>query len=361
MTGGEGCLEVVELLMKRIPIAVVGLGRAGWNIHVKQLRERSDFVIVDVADRDDGRRAEAEKELGCPAHADLDALLRATSAEVVVVATPNTLHVVDAVKVLESGRHCVLEKPMADTHEGALRIIKAANGANRKIFVHLQRRFGDEFRFLREVIDSGVLGRIFHIRIFWADYARRNDWQTLRVNKGGLLSNHGPHILDLVLHLLDAPVESLLADLQHVKDAGDCEDHFTLCLKAENGQTADIVCTTACALPAPRTMLLGSHGTLSADGTDTARLRYYDPAAVPPLTVVEGPAPERKYGISEKLPWRDEEREMKPAAPGGEFYDNVQQVLRSNAAMIITPESAAEVVRVIEWAYRTPMTAAEEP
>lgn len=345
---------------KPIPIAVVALGRAGWNIHVKQLRERTDFTIVDVADPDPARREEAVSELGCGAHPDIDALLKQTKAEVVVVATPNTMHESDAVKVVQSGRHCVLEKPMADSHASALRIIEAASKADRKVFVHHQRRFGDEFRFLREVIDSGILGRVFNIRLYWGNFARRNDWQTLRRNKGGLLNNHGPHALDLVLNLLDAPVEALVADLQHVKDAGDCEDHFTLSMKAANGQSADVTCTTVSALPSPRMMLLGSNGTLSADDATSAKLRYYDPAAVPPLSVIEGPAPERRYGVGEELPWQEEEREIQPATPGGDFYDNLRDVLLEGAAMVVTPESAAEVIRVIEWAHKTPTTGIEE-
>lgn len=344
-------------MSKSIPIAVVGLGRAGWNIHVNQIRKRKDFTIVDVADPDSARREEAKTELGCPAHPDLDTLLRETTAEIVVIATPNILHESDAVKVVQSGRHCVLEKPMAINHASALRIIEAAREANRKMFVHHQRRFADEFRFLREVIDSGILGKVFHIRLFWGHFGRRNDWQTLRKNNGGLLNNHGPHALDIVLNLLDAPVDALLADLQHVKDAGDCEDHFTLSMKAANGQSADLTCTTACALPAPRMMILGSNGTLTSDNETTAKLRYYDPSAVPPLTVVEGPAPERKYGLGEELPWQEEDREMKPSAAGADFYDNVKDVLENGAPMVVTPESAAEVIRVIEWAHQTPTTA----
>lgn len=340
-------------MKKPIPIAVVALGRAGWSIHVHQLKERDDFTIVDVADPDSARREEAAAALGCGTHPDIDTLLKSTAAEVVVVATPNVLHEADATKVMESGRHCVLEKPMADSHAATLRLIEVSKKTGQKLFVHHQRRFLDEFRFLREVIDSGVLGRIFQIRLFWGGFARRNDWQTLRKNNGGLLNNHGPHALDLILNLADSPVESLVADLQHIKDAGDCEDHFSLFMKTKKGQSIELTCTTACALPVPRTMLLGSNGTLSADNDKTAKLRYYDPAAVPPLEVIEGPAPERKYGTGENLPWQEEEREIKPSNPGGNFYDNVAAVLTEGAEIGVTPESAAEVIRVIEWAHKT--------
>ncbi len=347
-------------MQQPIKIAVVGLGRAGWNIHINKLRGHPAFSVAAAVDPDAGRRAEAAAELNCSVFPDIDTLLAETEAELVVVATPNHLHERDAVKVLESGRHCVLEKPMAITHDSALRIITAAEKSSKHLFVHHQRRFGDEFRFLREVIDSGVLGEVFEIRLHWGGFARRNDWQTLRQNSGGVLNNTGPHLLDLAVNLLDAPVTEMLAEMRHVKDAGDCEDHVHLFAKASNGQTADLTVTTACALPAPRTLLLGSCGTLLAMDDKTAKLRYFDPSKVAPLEVVDGPAPERKYGNADVLPWEEEERLMKPSAPGGEFYDNVAAVLAGKEEPVVTPQSAAEVIRLIEWAHRTP-TAGLQP
>ena len=43
---------------------------------------------------------------------------------------------------------------------------------------------------------------------------------------------------------------------------------------------------------------------------------------------------------------------MKPARQVGGFHDNVWAVLREDAAMVVTPEEAAEVVRMIEWSKR---------
>lgn len=340
-------------MKKTIPISVVGLGRAGWNIHVNQLRERPDFKIVDVVDPEATRREEAAGELGCGTYATIEELLAKTTAEIVVVATPNVLHEDNALKVMESGRHCVVEKPMTTDHASALRVIEGAKKSGQKLFVHHQRRFLDEYRFLREVVDSGVLGKIFQIRLFWGGFARRNDWQTLRKNNGGLLNNHGPHALDLLLNLVDTPVETLVADLQHVKDAGDCEDHVSLFMKTTDGVSIDMTCTSGCALPMPRMMLLGAHGTLSAADDLKATLRYYDPSAVPPLEVMEGAAKDRKYGTGETLPWVEEEREMKPTKAGGNFYDNVAAVLLEGAEMGVSPESAAEVQRIMELAHKT--------
>ena len=54
----------------------------------------------------------------------VDALLAATQAEIVIVASPSATHEEDGLKVIGSGRHCILEKPMATTHAAALRLVE---------------------------------------------------------------------------------------------------------------------------------------------------------------------------------------------------------------------------------------------
>ena len=336
-----------------VAIAIVGLGRAGWSIHVEAVRDRADFRIVDVADLNEERRTEAASELGCATHTDIDSLLAATSAEIVVVATPNFAHEEDGLKILNSGRHCIVEKPMAVTHEGALRLIEATGKADRRLFVHHQRRFSDEFQFLRETIDSGVLGRVFEIQLAWCGFARRNDWQTLKKHGGGNLNNTGPHIVDLALNLADGPVSSLMADVRHVKDAGDADDHAHLFMKTESGQVIDVQVTTSRALNGPRTVLMGSQGTLQAMDDKTAGLKFFDPTSLAPLEVIDELAVAgRKYGNDDVLPWQEEERAVSPAKAIGSFHDNIWSVLRENGDMVVKPEEAAEVLRVIEWAHR---------
>ena len=338
-----------------IQIAIVGLGRSGWAIHAKQLQKRQDYKIVDVVDPDPKRLAEASQAFACGAYPNLESLLKHSKTDLVVIATPSIVHEGDAIAVLKSGRHCLVEKPMAMSFAGAQRMIAAARKSKRKLFVHHNYRFihpdypfGKEFRHLREIIDSGILGRVFEIRHCWFSFSRRNDWQTLRKNGGGLLNNSCPHSIDVILNLLDAPVVSLLGDLQHIKDAGDCEDHVHVLLKAKNGRVADMTVSTAAALPSPKWMLLGSCGTASSDGKTTT-LRYYDPKAVPELQVIDGPAPDRKYGNGDVLPWKEETRPTEPLKSYGDFYDHVADVLLRGAKMEIPPEDAAEVIRISEW------------
>src|SRR5215207_8893810 len=97
--------------------AVIGLGRAGWNIHVDQLRGRPDARITAVADPVQDRRDEAAREFGCKTFASLSQLLNRAEddIDVVIIATPSATHAADTKKCLRAGKHVVVEKPMATT------------------------------------------------------------------------------------------------------------------------------------------------------------------------------------------------------------------------------------------------------
>ena len=109
-----------------IRYGVVGLGRAGWNIHISQLRGRADARIVAVADPVEERRSEAAAEFKCQTYPTLAKLLRQDDVEVVIIATPSAQHASETKKALRAGRHVVLEKPMATSLRDANSVIAAS-------------------------------------------------------------------------------------------------------------------------------------------------------------------------------------------------------------------------------------------
>jgi predicted dehydrogenase len=334
---------------KPLRYGIVGLGRAGWNIHANALRGRPDARIVAVADPVAKRREEAAVEFDCATYGTLEELLRHQGEiDVVVIATPSATHARDTICALQGGMHVVVEKPMAMTIAEADEMIRAASRAHRKLLVHQNYRFFPEFLHLRQAIDSGVLGKLFHIRHYYATFFRRNDWQTLAKNGGGLLNNHCSHFIDQILQLAaPAKMAQVVSDLRQIASAGDVEDHVKAFFRFDDGTTCDLEVSTAqnVATPLPKWILCGTHGTLTSDGKTTT-IRWFNPKDAPPLNVIEGPAPERKYGSSDKLPWQERTLEVPERRPG-DFYDNVYGVIRRGEPMRVSPESVREVIRVI--------------
>ena len=232
-------------------------------------------------------------------------------------------------------------------------VIKAAQASGKLLFIHQNFRFFPEFNHLREVADSGILGRVFHVRHYQAQFARRNDWQTLAKNGGGVLNNTCPHFVDALMQLIGSPIKTICGDLQQIASAGDVEDHVNLFLRGENGVSADMEVSSAqnISLPLPKWILCGTHGTLTSDGVKST-LRWFDPAQAPPLPTLDMPAENRRYGNDDKLPWQEKMLNVEDRADKRTFYDNVVEVLREGKPMRVTLEQVRELMRVIAMARK---------
>lgn len=335
---------------KPVKIAVIGLGRAGYDIHIKRMRDDDRFQITAIADLLSDRLAKVQEELNCAAYPDHHALLTNADAEAVVVATYSNTHSAITRDVLRSGRHAICEKPMADSVEAAQSMLDTAEETGQLLLVHHNYRFFPITRHLLEVIRSGRLGNVFEIRCRLLSFARRCDWQTLQKFEGGVLNNTGPHFVDVGLQLLEARVADIFCDLKLISDVGDAEDHVKLVLRAENGRVFDLEASTSCYFLEPMFTMLGTHGTLVSDGT-TSKMAWFDPAQLADLEPDESPPPDRSYENEDVIPWQEEE--VASVGPDiGDFYDNVWAVLRGGQPPVVTPQQALEVVRVTQAAKR---------
>ena len=331
-----------------IRYGVAGLGRSGWNIHIANIRPRCDAELVAVVDPLQERRQEAEAEFGCETYEELSHMLDQEDIDVIVVATPSVFHAADTISALQANKHVICEKPMALDVDEADKMIAQAKESKKHLFIHQNRRFERQFTHLKEVVESGQIGQLYHIRNYSNSFVRRDDWQTLSKNGGGVLNNTCPHNLDAILQLLGAPVTNVMGDLQQISSAGDVEDHVKAFLRASNGCTADMEITSAqnIATDIPTWILCGNQGTLTSDSRRSI-VRWFEPEEAGEIEVVEGAARNRAYAWQTKpINWKEETVEAK--GPNiGNFYDNVTEVLLDNHEMVVTPESVREVIRVI--------------
>ena len=333
-----------------VKVAVIGLGRSGWDIHVARMRGDARFQIVAVADFEADRISEAEAELGCRPFKRYRDMLKSTDAELVVVSSYSSTHAPIACDVLASGRHALVEKPVAMSVRQVQRTIDTATENGKRFFPFHNYRYTKDYRHLREVMASRLLGEVFEVRIRLLDFSRRNDWQTLRKNGGGVLNNTCPHFLDIALQLLESRVVEVFSDLKLTTDVGDAEDHVRIIVKGQNGRVVDLLASTSCAFPEPKWTVLGTCGTLTSDGT-TSHIKCFDPSKLGPLSVRDGPALDRKYANDDRIPWEEKTVPSAGAVPH-DLYDNLYAVLREGGDQDIPPEEIIEVVRITERARR---------
>jgi len=335
-----------------INVGIIGLGRAGMGMHVPELRSCEGFRIVAGCDAIAERPGALADEFGSRCYADYRELLADGEVELVVVATRSNTHVEVGVAALEAGKHVLIEKPLAADLAGADELIEAAAGARTRLLVRHNRRFDPDFLHVKGVIDSGVLGDVFEVRLCRHGFNRRNDWQTLRRFAGGQLNNWGPHVIDHALQFLCGEVESVFADLRRVVACGDAEDHVKIILKGKCGVLVDIEISGAVALGEPAYRVMGSCGSLVCDGEES-HLKWFDPAQAPPLDLhPETPAEDAGFGNPEQLPWQEKTLPARPSGDLPRFYDLVYRTLRRGDPFPVTLEQSRQVMWVIEQARR---------
>ncbi|HUR86490.1 MAG TPA: Gfo/Idh/MocA family oxidoreductase [Solirubrobacteraceae bacterium] len=177
-----------------VRVGVVGLGYWGPNIarNIEGLAGAEFAWCCD--ERDEVRERLAAVHRRARFTADLDDLLADDDLDAIVVATPVPTHADLAVRVLQAGKHCFVEKPLAQSVADAERAVAAADAAGRLLMVGHLLEYHPGVRKLKEIADSGELGDIHYI------YSNRLNLGQLRADENALWSL-GAHDISVILHL----------------------------------------------------------------------------------------------------------------------------------------------------------------
>ncbi len=124
-------------------------------------------------------------------------------ADVVNICSPNGLHAKQAIQCLNQNYHVVIEKPIALKIEDANAILAAADRNRRHVFPVVQNRYSSTVKWLKQLVDSGALGKIFMIQLncFWnrdQHYYTKGNWHGTLALDGGPLYTQFSHFIDVL-------------------------------------------------------------------------------------------------------------------------------------------------------------------
>lgn len=346
-----------------IRIGLVGLGRAGSGMHRPEIRPRLDkFHFYAVCDIIEERTQPFVEEFGSKPYTNIEDLLADPGVELVVIATRSCDHYRHAKMALQAGKHVLLEKPFCmhpDECEDLIRLGSQPGGPH--LYIRHNRRFERGFCKVTELIDSGILGDVFEIRLTRNGYGRRSDWQTLSEFGGGQLLNWGPHIIDHSLRFCGGAYTDMYSAIRHTVAAGDCEDHIKIVFTGVNGRIVDMEISGGVATPTPVYQIYGTRGTLVSDleNEEILHLHYVDPECPLPDFPADPDTPGAKK--SEKTD-ADEEPVFVRQTPmrwvdedvctggGGDdrMWDHLYEAFRHSVKYPIELSQALAVVQVIE-------------
>jgi predicted dehydrogenase len=214
-------------------IGVAGLGYWGPNL-------ARNFAAIDgcelawVCDASPAARERATARFpGVRVAEEIDTLLADPELDAVALATPVPTHAELAVRVLEAGKHCFVEKPLAQAVTDAERAVAAARASGRTLMVGHLLEYHPGVRKLKELTESGELGdQIYYI------YGNRLNLGKLRADENALWSL-GAHDVSVVLYLADEePVEAVAHGRSYVREG--VEDVVFCFLRFASGLSAHL-------------------------------------------------------------------------------------------------------------------------
>lgn len=224
----------------KLNFVLVGCGYIGKR-HAGVLLQHPQCQLVALVDTDKNALSPL-KHLNLPFFQSLDQCFTAqTETDIVIVATPNGTHAGLAIKALEQQKHVLIEKPMALTSADAGAIIKKANEVNRQVMVVLQNRYAPVSQWLKQMVTSGTLGKIFFVEVncFWnrdERYYTSGSWHGSPDLDGGCLFTQFSHFVDSLYWLFGdiKNISSRFYNYTH-NHLTSFEDTATIHFEFENG------------------------------------------------------------------------------------------------------------------------------
>ena len=288
--------------MDKIKFAVVGQGHIGKR-HAEMLRRNPDCELLAVCDIQP-KEALGLNNLKETFYSSMDEMISSQKdIEVVNICTPNGLHAAQALLALESGKHVVIEKPMALHSKDCEKIIYKSLQMHKQVFCVMQNRYSPPAKWLKEIVEKKIIGEVFMVQLncYWnrdERYYKKGGWKGSQDLDGGTLFTQFSHFIDIMYWIFGdiAELQTKFTDFTHTKltafeDSGFVNFHFV------NGGMGALNYSTAIWEKNMESSIsvIGSNGSVKIGGQYMDKVEYchIKNYSVPEL---EATAPPNDYG-----------------------------------------------------------------
>ena len=248
-----------------VTVGLIGAGNRGPRVS-RQMVKNTGGRLAAICDLYDDKIKRAKEFIGAPdakAYTDYEKLL-ASDVDAVMISTPAFLHAEHFEKAVQAGKHIYIEKPAAPDVAGCKRIMRAADGADRKLNIAFgfQRRYGQVYKKAKALLDSGAIGkiRLASIQFLKSSGVRKfpghveaptkmedkiAQWYSWRHLSGDLIVENNIHLIDVMNWFLgEHPVKTLGTGGQTVARLGDVRDHGQVTFDYSNNVQGCLIGTT---------------------------------------------------------------------------------------------------------------------
>jgi len=331
-------------------LAIIGYGgMAGW--HHQNIKEK--IPAIEVVGAYDVREEANEKarENGLKVYSSLAELLGDKRIDLVTIATPNDFHRGLSIDCLRAGKNVVCEKPVTLNAKELEDIMAAAKETGKLFSIHQNRRWDRDFLIVKKAIDEGMIGTPYFLESrVQGSRGAMHGWRGHKQNGGGMLLDWGVHLIDQAMQLFPEKVVSVNAHLFSLYGS-EVDDNIKLLLRFESGVSMLLEMATNCFILQPRWHVSGTGGTMVVEDWSCkgkiVRLRAEGEMTWEDDIVYTEAGPTRTMAPRPKHT-TEEEPLPEVKADWTEYYQNIVDVLDKGAELIVKPEQALRVMKVID-------------
>ncbi|MEE9214600.1 MAG: Gfo/Idh/MocA family oxidoreductase [Thermodesulfobacteriota bacterium] len=226
-------------------ILVVGCGSIGKR-HIRNLLSVNAGEII-ACDINDKKLNDVKEEFSIKAFSNVEEALNINKYGAAFICTPPSYHVVQALKFLELGMHCFIEKPLSNSLEGIDDLINMANSKQKTVTVGYNIRFSPLLKKIKKLIDKDVIGNILSLRAssgYYLPYWRPNeDYRKgygSKEEEGGGIVFDASHEIDYVRYLV-GEIDEVFAVCKKLSSLEiDTEDFAEITMHHRNGAYSQI-------------------------------------------------------------------------------------------------------------------------
>jgi scyllo-inositol 2-dehydrogenase (NADP+) len=319
--------------MNPINTALCSYGMSGLVFHGPLLEVHPGFRVVKILER--SKHESAGKHPGSE-----------------VVNTPDHLHFDMASRAIKAGKHVVVEKPFTLKVSEAETLINLKEEHGVMLSVYQNRRWDGVYLTVKEVLASGKLGRLVDFEVHFDRFRNyiKESWKD-QANGTGTLYNLGSHLIDQTLSLFGMP-DRIFCDTRLLRDGALTDDSYDLWM-----HYPDFKCMLRSSYlvreQGPSFMLHGTEGSFLAWGSDPQE-RDLKAGKIPGS---------ENWGVDPAFSHARINTDFKGQHLEGDYplqagnylayYDNIHEHIRNGGSLIVTPQQARDVIRVIEAAYES--------
>lgn len=237
-------------MKQQFGFGIIGAGLIS-HIHAQAIEALPGAALIGVYNIHKEKADTFAAKYSCKSYNTLEEMLANSDIDIVCICTPSGLHLEPALKSIQAGKHCLIEKPLEVTLEKCDTIIEAAQKAGVKTGVIFPSRFYEASAQMKKAVDekrfgSLVLGDAYVKWYRSPEYYKSASWRgTWALDGGGALMNQGIHSVDLLQWYM-GPVDSVQAFTGNIQHKGiEVEDSVVAVLKFANGALGNIEATTA--------------------------------------------------------------------------------------------------------------------